>query len=80
MTFIKSIAFIAALAPVAAYAQSCEWNMYWDSNRQMCVTFQEITANTVQDAGSETWMQPYTDAAAEEIRSINSCEGCVQQR
>lgn len=71
---------IVALAPMAAFAQSCSWDTYWSASQQACVSFTEMTAETVQDAGQGWWIQPYTDATATYIREYESCDGCVSQR
>lgn len=71
---------VVALTPMAALANSCSWDTYWSERQQACVSFTEMTAETVEGAGSGTWVQPYTDATATYIRNYNSCESCVSQR
>ncbi len=73
------IAGIATLAPIAAFAQSCDWGTYWSTSQQACVSFGEITAQHVEDMGADTWAEPYTDSTAAYIRESegSSCEGCA---
>ncbi len=74
-------ATIVTLLPLSAVAQSCSWDTYWSETQQACVSFTEMTAQTVEDFGSSnTWVQPYTDATATYIRNYNSCDGCVSER
>ncbi len=80
MKIMKALTIIALLAPTTAMANNCPWDQFWDSQRQACVTFQDFTANTVEDYGSNTWVQPYTDAAAQQIRSNTSGTHGVTQR
>ena len=71
---------LLAVAPMAAFADTCSWDTYWSERQQACVSFTEMTAETVESVGQGWWIQPYTDATATQIRNYNSCDGCVTQR
>jgi len=71
---ILATAFVA-VAPAAAFADNCSWDTYWSDAQQTCVSFTEMTAETVESFGQGTSVQPYTEATATYIRNFNENSG-----